>query len=460
VRSAPSLVNPDDTIVAIATPPGTGALGVIRMSGRDAIPIASTIVRLKGDGLLAIARPRTAHVATLVDPATAEPLDEGVVVAMVAPHSYTGEDTVELSCHGNPVLLAEIVRQLVGHGARLAEPGEFTRRAFLNGRLGLPEAEAVADLIAARTTRAVQLAMRQLRGKLGDEIAALRSRLLDVVAGLEVSLDFPEDSVGLSPRDAACEIRRHQRQLEQMLRGGRRSRLVQTGLTVMLTGAPNVGKSSLLNALLGEERAIVAPTPGTTRDLVEAAVVVEGVPLRLLDGAGLGDALDAIDADGMRRARKAAEDSDLVVVVLDRSRVLSSADRSIIAVTQRRERILVANKADLPAAWKDECACDWECSALTGEGLASLHRAIGEWVKQRITADADEGGIVASVRVLDRMERARALLASAVAALETTALEAVLVELKDAVEELGQILGLPGEDELLDRIFATFCVGK
>jgi tRNA modification GTPase len=346
----------------------------------------------------------------------------------------------------------------VAQGARLAEPGEFTRRAFLNGRLGLPEAEAVADLIAARTTRAVQLAMRQLRGHVGAEIAALRHQLLDVVAGLEVSLDFPDDSVGLSVCDAACEIRRQLRQLEQMLGGGRRARAVQAGLTVMLTGAPNVGKSSLLNALLGEERAIVAPTPGTTRDLVDATIVVEDVPVRLLDGAGLGDALDAIDADGMRRARKAAEDSDLVLLILDRSRVQSGADRDILAATQDRERLLVANKADLPAAWTGDGYC--ECSALTGEGLVALQNAIGEWVRRRVTADADEGGIVASVRVLDRLERARCVLARAVGALETTALEAVLVELKDAVEQLGQILGLDGGDELLDRIFATFCVGK
>jgi tRNA modification GTPase len=451
---------PDDTIVAIATPPGAGALGVIRISGSRAVPLASALVRLAREIDLAAASPRTLHRAAVIDPRTGETLDEMLVVAMRGPRSYTGEDVVELSCHGNPVLLGEIVRQLVVRGARLAEPGEFTRRAYLNGRLDLLQAEAVAELIGARSERAVRLAARQLRGPLAAEVASVRERLLDLVAGLEVALDFPEDEIGVSRKEAVVQAGEMAGGLQRLVVGVRHGRALQDGLAVMLTGAPNVGKSSVMNALLGVERAIVSPSPGTTRDLIEGTLVIRGVALRLTDGAGLGSPADAIDAEGMRRARHAVGESDLVIVVLDRSRPISPGDREIMRLTAERERLVIGNKSDLPPARQDDALCEIACSALTGAGIERLKERLGEWVEKRTAGDADEGGVVASLRVLERLEQTCMLLASAARGLEDVAIEAVLVDLREALTALGQILGTDADDALLDRIFATFCVGK
>ncbi|HEV8440228.1 MAG TPA: tRNA uridine-5-carboxymethylaminomethyl(34) synthesis GTPase MnmE [Methylomirabilota bacterium] len=450
----------DDPIVAIATPPGRGAIGVIRISGRRALAVASTIVRLDRPGGLVAAPSRRVLRARIVEPDTGAPLDEALVVAMPGPRSYTGQDVVELSCHGNPILLAEIVGRLVAAGARLAAPGEFTRRAYLNGRLDLVQAEAVAELIAARTDRAVRLAARQLRGTLASEIGMLREWLLDLVAGLEVALDFPEDEIGLSRPDALKRVLELAAGLEALAAGARRGRAIQEGLRLVLTGTPNVGKSSLLNALLGAERAIVSPAPGTTRDLVEGELVIAGIAVRLVDGAGLGAPSDAIDAEGMRRARTAVAESDLVVVVLDRSRPLGSADLDILAFTEARERLLVANKSDLPAVWDEPSIEACVCSAVTGAGLDHLRDRIREWVERRTAADGDEGGIVASLRVVESLDRAVSLLRHAAAEMESVPFEAVLVDLREALTTLGQTLGLEADDAVLDRIFSRFCVGK
>lgn len=450
-----------DTIVAIATPPGAGAIGLIRVSGAGAVPLVSGLVRLHAAGGLEGCTPRVLYRAAVIDPLTAAELDIALVARMPGPASYTGEDLVELSCHGNPVLLGEIVRLLVARGARLAEPGEFTRRAYLHGRLDLVQVEAVAALIGARTERAVHLAARQLRGALSAEIAAVREQLIDLVAALEVALDFPDEEIGISGSEAHKRTDEMASALGRLASAGKRGRDVQEGLSVMLAGAPNVGKSSLLNMLLGIERAIVAATPGTTRDLVDGAAVMHGVPVRLIDGAGLGTPRDVIDAEGMRRARQALAESDLVIVVLDRSRPLAEADREILALTADRPRFVVANKSDLPPAWDDEAVPDCVCSALTGAGMAQLEERLSQWVDARTAADGDEGGIVASLRVLDRLAAAQAALICAAEGLESGApIEAVLVDLRDALDELGRGLGIEADEAVLDRIFATFCVGK
>jgi tRNA modification GTPase len=449
-----------DTIVAIATPPGTGAIGVVRISGSAAVAAASTLVRLAHAHALETASPRVLHHAVVIDPATGEELDVVLVVRMPGPHSYTGEDVVEISCHGNPVLLSEIVRRLLIGGARLAEPGEFTQRAYLNGRLDLLQAEAVAALIGARTERAVRLAARQLRGPLSEEITMLRERLLDLVAGLEVALDFPEEDVGLTRTAAVKQAQDLGARLTRLLERSGRGRAVQDGLGVMLTGAPNVGKSSLLNALLGAERAIVSPSPGTTRDLIEASVVMGGVPVRIVDGAGLATPNDPVDAEGMRRAKRALLESDLVIVVLDRSRARSSDDVAIMDLTSGRERIVVANKGDLAPAWCETDLCEVVCSALTGTGIDMLQRRLEQWVDDRTREDADEGGVVVSLRVHGQVEAARSALGQAIDALADAPIEAVLVDLRDASVALAQTLGIDTDDDILSRIFAGFCVGK
>ena len=322
------------------------------------------------------------------------------------------------------------------------------------------QAEAVGALIGARTERAVRLAARQLRGPLSEEIAMIRERLLDLVAGLEVALDFPDEDVGISPPAAIKEVEDLAVRLGRVLERAGRGRAIQDGLVVMLTGTPNVGKSSLLNAIVGAERAIVAPSPGTTRDLIEGVLVFGGVPVRVMDGAGLGIPSDSVDAEGMRRARQALLESDLVVVVLDRSRPMADGDLAILKLTAEQRRILVANKGDLPSAWPDSGRCQLACSALTGMGIEVLRQALAQWVNDRTGEDAEEGGVVVSLRVMGQLELARRALGRAAEALSDAPVEAVLVDLREVDLALGGTLGLGVDDDILGRIFAGFCVGK
>ena len=449
-----------DTIVAIATPPGAGAIGVIRVSGPSARECVLRVLRAVGVQEIEAARPRALHRVRVVDPQTGAQLDDALVVFMPGPHSYTGEDVVELSCHGSPVMLAEIVGKLVGGRARLAAPGEFTRRAYLNGRLDLVQAEAVALLIGARTERAARLAVRQVDGALSREVRALRDLLLDLVAGLEVSLDFPEDEVGWSRSDFQVRGKGIAGRLAGLLASARRGRIVDGGLTVMLAGAPNVGKSSLLNALLGRERAIVSPSPGTTRDLVDGETLIAGVAVRLIDGAGQGIPQDVIDAEGMARSRRATEESDLVLVVLDRSRARAAVDEDVLRLTAGRPRLVIGSKGDLPAVWTDE-DIDCVCSTRGEPGIDALRHLLVGWVEERVAGDGEEGGIVASLRVTERLEEVKSDLEEAMAGLERgMPLEAVLIDLRAALHALDETTGGQADDTILDRIFATFCVGK
>ena len=457
-RGASSLA---DTILGIATPTGTAAIGVIRLTGPHAIPIVSKIVRPSRRSLEAC-EPRRVYRASVVDPASGEQMDVALVVVMPGPGSYTGDDVVELSCHGNPVLLEAIANLLISGGARLAEPGEFTRRAYLRGRLDLLQVEAVAELISARSERAIRLAARQLSGGLSVEVVRCRERVIDLIAGLEVALDFPDDESGTGRMDAASQATGIVDELSTMILGARRGRATHDGLSVMLAGAPNVGKSSLLNRLLGAERAIVSPTPGTTRDLVDGTLVIDGVRVRVVDGAGLGDPTDAIDAEGMRRAKQALRESDLVLVVLDRSRPLSSVDRDLVDSTSGSRRLIIENKCDVPSAWKgDAIETDCACSALTGTGVTGVLDRLERWVRERTISDGDEGGFVASLRVVDGLGAVRAAADRGARALAFgIPYEAALVDLREALIEIERILGRQSEDAVLDKIFASFCIGK
>jgi tRNA modification GTPase len=449
-----------DTIVGIATPAGTGAIGVIRISGAEAISVAENVLRLRESVELKACVPRTLHLATVVDPRTDAELDTALATTMPGPGSYTGEDVVEISCHGNPILLGEFVRHLVRSGARLAEPGEFTRRAYINGRIDLVQAEAVAELIGARTVRAIQLAARQMRGGLSNEITVLRNRMLSMRAGLEVALDFPEDNVEMSLAEASDEAVHLLASLDRVLESAGRGRAVQDGLTVVLVGAQNAGKSSLFNKIIGSERAIVAPSPGTTRDLVEATRMIRGVPVRLMDGAGLGTPRDGIDAEGMRRLKAAVSESDLALVVVDKSREMSADDWEVLDLTRTGERIVVANKCDLAGAWQVARLEECSCSALTGEGVSALIERLERWVEEHTRVDGEEGGIVPSLRVLDKLGSAREALDRVASTLGEQPIEVTLVDLGRAQQEVDQILGIEVGEDVLDRIFSSFCVGK
>jgi tRNA modification GTPase len=435
---------------------GESAIGVIRVSGPAALAVVAPV--LKSSAPLEDFPSHTLRRVTVVVPATGERVDQALCVVMRAPRSATGEDVVELSCHGSPALLRMVTRWLIAGGARLAEPGEFTRRAFLNGRLDLAQAEAVALLISARTERAVALAARALAGGLSERARALREDLLDLVAGLEVTLDFPEEHAGLDVDKARHVVARLRGAAERWAAAARQGRVVHDGITVALVGPPNAGKSSLLNALLGHERAIVAPTPGTTRDVVEGTIALEGVPVRLLDTAGLDRPRDPVEAEGIRRSRRAIEESDLLLVVLDGS---IEPDARVLAETENCARILVRAKSDLsphPAA-----ACLGEAvavSVLTGDGLDALARRLADEVGHRAASLGDEGGIVASLRQMEVLDALARALASAEAALAEAPLEAALVDLRDALASASDILGIEVGDAVLDRIFSTFCLGK
>jgi tRNA modification GTPase len=447
---------PPGTIVALATAAGESAVAVIRVSGPAAVDVVAPLLRS--------ARPlrefpsHAVRRVSVVDPDSGEPLDDALCTVMRTPRSYTGEDVVELSCHGAPALLRGLLARLVAGGARLAEPGEFTRRAYLNGRLDLAQAEAVALLIGARTERAVHQAARALTADASAPLRALHERLLDCVAGLEVTLDFPDERVGLDVDDAAKTVSALRHEAERRLASARHGRVLHEGLTVSLVGAPNAGKSTLLNALVGRERAIVSPVAGTTRDVVEATIAVAGVPVRLLDTAGLGLARDAIEAEGMRRSRAAIVESDIVVLVIDGSAPVAPDMTTSIA---GRPSITVLSKSDLPM---HAAAADMRdavrVSGVTGAGMEALTERLTAAVIERAALDGDEGVMVASQRQADHLAALHRALAAAEVSLASAPVEAALVDLREALHHVAAILGIDVTDSVLDRIFATFCLGK
>jgi tRNA modification GTPase len=449
------LFSTDDTIVAIATPPGRGGIGVVRVSGSNAKTIGGRLLER------AVLEPRRATFTRALD-ADGVAIDQVVATLFAAPASYTGEDVVEISAHGSPLLLTTIVRAAIAAGARHAEPGEFTLRAFLNGRLTLAQAEAVADLVDATTATQARAAFDQLDGTLTEAIARIDGALLDLTARLEASLDFPDEGYHfVTPDEAGTGIWDVINSVTALLRDAARGRPVREGRQVAICGRPNAGKSSLFNNLLGFERAIVTADPGTTRDAVGETVAIAGVPVRLIDTAGLRAASDEAETEGVRRAQRAMDTADVVVVMLDRSRDLDDRDRELISTTATRPRVLVANKIDLPSAWTAESAAveAVELSLRTREGLDEVRGAIGQAILG--CDDAREIPAVTNVRHIALLERARESLSRAQdRAAAGAPEEIVLVDLSDARAALEEITGKRTSEDVLRHIFATFCVGK
>jgi tRNA modification GTPase len=435
-----------DTIVAVSTPPGRGGIGVVRLSGADARVIASKILKFSDDFSW---RPWTAALAELSD------VDQVVVTFFAAPRSYSAEDVVEIACHGSPVVLRFAVERACEQGARLAEPGEFTLRAYVNGRIDLPQAEAVRDLIDATTLYQARIAMQQTSGSVSRRVKPIKELLLELIALLEAGIDFAEDDVEFaSSMQIEILISPILDAVKALIASFAYGKLVHEGFTLAIVGRPNVGKSSLFNRLLEQDRAIVTDIPGTTRDLVSETASVEGIPVKFVDTAGIREGQDRVESLGIERSYQAMADADLTVVVIDSSAPLEAEDRALMERAQGKS-LVVANKSDLGAS-----AIGMPVSALTGEGIPELRRAIVEAIAPRGQIE-QEGGFITSLRHEQLLRESQEALEQALTANGLgIPHEMLLLDLYAALRPVDAITGATTADDILNRIFSTFCIGK
>ena len=474
-------VNLDDTIVAIATPPGRGGIGVVRIAGTRAREIAEPMLRLKHD-----LEPGRAVFGELVEPrgayALREPrIDEVVVTYFSKPYSYTTDDIVEIAAHGSPVVLRHIVELCIAAGARVAEPGEFTMRAFLNGRIDLTQAEAVRDLIDSQTLYQAKIAAQQLEGALSQRLQPVKQKLVELIAVLEAGIDFAEDDVSVLPNPGILErIAAVRQPLDQLAATFAYGKIVHQGLTLAIVGRPNVGKSSLFNRLVERERAIVTSTPGTTRDLVSETVAIGGIPIQLVDTAGIRQALDEAESIGIRKSMEALADADLVLIVLDESQPATTEDAELMRQTVNRPVIVVANKCDLvgtdreghglsrantspegaSAPEADQATPRVRASALTGEGIPELRAEILRHIGGETGTQA-EPGFLTNARHQGLVQDSLTALAAATRAVATKVPhEMLLLDLYSALRPLDAVTGATTTDDILNLIFSTFCIGK
>ena len=460
-----------DTIAAISTPPGRGGIGIVRLSGPQSAEIAARLVRLRQS--MEHARARLADVLdepaeSAAAEASGEPIDEALLTWFAAPNSYTGEDLVEIAAHGSPVVLEMLLRRAVDLGARLAEPGEFTQRAFLSGKLDLTQAEAVRDLIEAQTLTQARQAASQMGGALSRRVQPLKQSLVELIAQLEAGIDFAEDDLDVTPQaEIARRIGELQPPLAALEASFARGRIVHDGLTLAIVGRPNAGKSSLFNRLVQRDRAIVTATPGTTRDTVTERISLDGIPLELVDTAGLRETFEEVEQLGIARSREALADAALVLVVLDATQPLNDEERSLLAAVEDRPAIVAINKSDIGAA--NGVATDLSAaasahmvalptSALTGEGIAALRERI---LALATGGAASEPGLLTSLRHQQAIATTRAALADAAHA-NTNRIphEMILIDLYRALWALDSLTGQTTRDDILNLIFSTFCIGK
>ena len=468
--------NLDDTIAAIATPIGEGGIGVIRISGRTALAVAGEMFRPISGVPVAGVPTHTAHYGFAQDPISDEQIDDGVITVFRAPRSYTGDDSVEISCHGGVVPMRRVLEAALRAGARLAEPGEFTKRAFLSGRLDLAQAEAVLDVIRARTDEAMKVANLQFSGVLSSRIRMFREELLGIIAQIEASIDFPEDVDEIETGRVAESVRDTIRHVSDLLDTADRGKIYRDGVRAVIAGRPNVGKSSLLNALLRESRAIVTPIPGTTRDVIEESVNIRGIPVRTIDTAGVREPQDEVESMGVDRARQMMEQADFVLAVLDAERGFTSEDQELLSDLAGKKLIVVLNKTDLlRESDAEELASQvgtWtegnlatrapviRTAAPSNEGIAELEDAIAETILGGGIPPSG-GAVVSNLRHRRALDEAKASLEQALRTAESDMpLDLVSTDLKAGADALGSITGETVSEDVIDRIFSEFCIGK
>ena len=487
-----------DTIAAISTPRGEGGISIVRLSGPLAIPIAQRIFRSPSPSSLRKIKTHTIVYGHILDPKTSQIIDEVLLTVMKAPRTYTREDVVEINCHGGAACVHKVLELTLLAGARLAEPGEFTKRAFLNGRIDLAQAESVADIIRAKTDLTRQVAMNQLQGTMSKTVNQLRNQLIDILAEVEASIDFPEedldfgDSIELNKRTQTVLT-----QLEDLLQTAEDGKILREGLSLAIVGKPNVGKSSLLNALLQEDRAIVTEIPGTTRDTIEEYANIRGIPIKLIDTAGIRETSDTVEYAGVKRSREWLERSDLLLVMLDASALLTEDDRKLLELTKNKKSITVLNKIDLLpilGSRRDSPDCiGINCesfgipsemasrtevlgieqikkltpdkpivatSMLTGQGLEDLKTSILDSVIHGESISPDSA-IITNVRHRDALRKAKIDIEHALSSLNAAMPpELIAIDLRGALDNLGLIVGKTTTDDILDRVFSQFCIGK
>jgi len=464
-RKTPS--KEEETIAAISTPFGESGIGIVRMSGSSAEAIARKLFKPKKDQSYFISH--HFHYGEIMDTQSGKAVDEVLIVLMKSPKTYTKEDIVEIHCHGGYFILQKVLELVLRNGARMAHPGEFTKRAFLNGRIDLTQAEAVIDMIKAKTMVSLEIANQQLKGWLYREMAQLKTSLVQHLALIEAHIDFPEEEIEPIPlREMEQDIEGMVQKLEGWVASYEEGKIFREGISCAIIGKTNVGKSSLLNVLLKEERAIVTPIPGTTRDVIEEVLNIHGIPVRLIDTAGLRKVSDSIEREGVRRAKERLADSDFVLLMLDGSRALDEDDKEIFEEVKGKRRVVILNKDDLPQKISiDEVRnrfmddpMVW-ISALKGKGIDDLKKTIYTSLVQRDVRATPEHLIVANIRHKTALTQIKDNLSNAKKGMEEgMSVEFIAFEIRSALEVLGELVGETTSEDVLNRIFEQFCIGK
>lgn len=456
-----------DTIAAISTPVGEGGISIIRISGDDAVKVAQRIY--KGKDLSKVAS-HTINYGHIIDPDTKQEVDEVMVSVMRAPHTYTREDVIEINCHGGLLATNRILQLVLSYGARMAEPGEFTKRAFLNGRIDLSQSEAVMDLIRAKTDKSMKVALNQLDGDLSRLIRHLRKDILDVLAQVEVNIDYPEyddveEMTTKMLKEKATDI---QQRIQALLKTAKQGKVLRDGLATAIIGRPNVGKSSLLNALLHEDKAIVTNVAGTTRDVIEEYVNVNGVPLKLIDTAGIRDTADTVEKIGVERSRQALDAADLVLLLIDNSAPLTAEDEQLLAATKDKQRIVILNKTDLSSQLDlnhlKELVGDSaliETSIVKHAGMDQLGKQISHMFFDQGIESSQNNVMVTNARHIGLLHQANDALNDVLKGIaDGMPVDLVQIDMTRCWDLLGEITGDSYQDELLDQLFSQFCLGK